>query len=71
MAVGGNFDVIASTASYCSDNYSTTSVIFAFRKSTQSGADHYKIVRDNVDLTAYLPESSFPVHDDSSVIFSS
>ena len=68
MALAGNFDAIASTASYCSDNYSTTSVIFAFRKSTQSGANFYKIVRDNVDLTNYLISSNFPEHDDSSVI---
>ncbi len=68
MAVGGGFDAIATTASYCRDQYSATQVLFAFRKSTQSGADHYKIIRDNVDLTAYIPESSFSVHDDSSAI---
>ena len=68
MAVGNNFDIIQTTASFCRDQYSATSVLFAFRKSTQSGADHYKIVRDNVDLTTYLPESSFNVHEDSSVV---
>ena len=66
MAVGGGHDQMQTTASYSVDNFSATTVLYAFVKSSQGS--YYRVNRDNSNLTAWLPESSFSVHEQNSNI---